>query len=65
MPDENGHIPGITRSLLKYNFVFTSKKNKRYMQLKMVEYNFNMVVHGIYTKDVSYQECPFSFRIFS
>ena len=36
MPDENGHIPGITRSLLKYNFVFTSKKNKRYMQLKIV-----------------------------
>lgn len=28
MPDENGHIPGITRSLLRYNFVFTSKKNK-------------------------------------
>lgn len=35
------------------------------MQLEIIEYNFNMVVQGIYTKDVSYQDCPFSFRIFS
>lgn len=29
MPDENGHIPGIMKSLLKCSFVFTSIKNKR------------------------------------
>lgn len=34
MPDENGHIPGITRSLLR-EFCVTSKKNVRYMQLEI------------------------------